>query len=237
MKHAFIVNESFVRHMGWTQAIDKKLEFHGRGKVIGVVRDFNYRSLHNAVEPLILHYNVGGPDNEMLVKVSSLSDIDVLKDVWKKVSGGAPLYFSFLDSNYDKQYKQEHGVMTMFFLFSILVIILTCQGLFGLSSLITRQRIKEIGIRKVLGGNELSIIYVLLKDTLILLAISLVVAAPVAYFGIDRWLREFAYQTSIGVEIYLGAWVITVITTVATAYYHTHKGVNTNPAISLRHDS
>lgn len=233
---SFIVNEAFVKHLGWKVAVDKKIDFHGQGKIIGVVKDYNYKSLHNVVEPLIMYYNIGGPDNEMLVKVNSSEDIEVVKATWEKVIGHSAMDFSFLDNNFNEQYKQEQAAMTMFFLFSILVIVLTCLGLFGLSSMITKQRIKEIGIRKVLGGNEVSIVYVLLKDIVLMLLISLLIAAPVAYFGIDQWIRGFAYQANIGILLYISAWGLTLFTTVATAFYHVHKGVNTNPAISLRHD-
>ncbi len=236
LRHSFIVNEAFIRHVGWNTAVDKEIELHGPGKIIGVVKDYNYKSLHNTVEPLIMHYNIGGPNNEMLVKVNSLEDIDIVRETWRKVVGKSVFNFSFLDNNFNRQYQQEQAVMTMFFLFSLLVVALTCLGLFGLSSLITKQRIKEIGIRKVLGGNEISIIYILLKDIVFLLFISVFIAAPVAYYGIDQWLKGFAYQANIGVAIYVAAWVLTLFTTIATAFYHTHKGVNTNPAISLRHE-
>jgi putative ABC transport system permease protein len=235
-RHAFIVNEAFVRRMGWKTAIDKKLELHGSGKVIGVVKDFNYKSLHNVVEPLIMHYNLGGPNNEMLVKISAMSDVEVLKKVWRKVVGNEALDYSFLDSNFGKQYSQEQTVMAMFLVFSLLAIAQTCQGLFGLSSLITRQRLKEIGIRKVLGGTERNIIYHLLKDILVLLLVSLFLALPLAYYGIDQWIRDFAYRAVIGIWHYGAAWLLTVICTVLTAFYHTHKGVNVNPAVSLRYE-
>jgi putative ABC transport system permease protein len=134
------------------------------------------------------------------------------------------------------QYQQEKATMTMFFMFSILIIVITCLGLFGLSSLITKQRVKEIGIRKVLGGTEVNIIYVLLKDVVILLFVSIFIAAPLAKYGIETWQRDFAYQALIGVSIYVLAWCVTLATTLFTAFYHTFNAIKTNPALALRHE-
>jgi putative ABC transport system permease protein len=235
-KNAFIVNEAFVKHVGWKNPINKEVEFHNGGVVIGVVKDYNYKSLHNKIEPLIMFYNQGGPNNEMLVKIQSESDVDLIKKTWRKHAGNNPLYFSFLDQTFDKQYQQEKATMTMFFLFSLLVILLTCLGLFGLSSLITKQRVKEIGIRKVLGGTEIDIIYVLLKDIVILMLISIFIAAPVAKYGIEVWQRDFAYQAHIGAAIYVLAWSMTLAATLFTALYHTFNAVKTNPVLALRHE-
>jgi putative ABC transport system permease protein len=172
----------------------------------------------------------------MLVKIQSESDLDLIKKTWKKHAGKNPFYFTFLDQSFDKQYQQEKATMTMFFLFSLLVIVLTCLGLFGLSSLITKQRVKEIGIRKVLGGTEVNIIYVLLKDIVILLCVSIFVAAPIARYGISVWQRDFSYQVHVGLTIYVLAWALTLATTLLTAFYHTFNAIKTNPAIALRHE-
>lgn len=235
-KNAFIVNEALVRHVGWKDPINKTLGFHNGGVVIGVVKDYNYKSLHNKIEPLIMHYNQGGPNNEMLVKIQSEKDLNLIEKVWTKHAGKNPLYFSFLDQSFDRQYQQEKATMTIFLMFSILVIILTCLGLLGLSSLITRQRIKEIGIRKVLGGTEVNIVYVLLRDIVILLFVSIFVAAPIAQYGIEVWQRDFTYQAQIGVTIYLLAWAVTLAATLLTAFYHTFNAVRTNPALALKHE-
>jgi putative ABC transport system permease protein len=234
MRHSVIVNEAFVRQMGWKDPINKRIEFHGESKVIGVVKDYNYKSLHNKIEPLIIHYNIGGPNNEMLVKISSSSDIEIIRKTWKKYSDDRLFQFTFLDNRFNEQYQQENATMTLFFLFSMLVIMLTCLGLFGLSSLVTKQRIREIGIRKVLGGTEINIIYVLLKDTVILLFLSIFIAAPLAKYAIGIWQNEFKYQAQIGVLVYFLAWTLALLTTLLTAFYHTFKAVNTNPALALR---
>jgi putative ABC transport system permease protein len=231
-KNSFIVNEAFVRHVGWKDPINKKLGFHNGGVVIGVVKDYNYRSLHNRIEPLILYYNQGGPNNEMLVKIQSEDDLHLIEKALSKHAGKTPFIFSFLDQDFDRQYQQEKATMTIFVVFSTLAVILTCLGLFGLSSLITKQRIREIGIRKVLGGTEVNIIYVLLKDVVVLLFASIFIAAPIAKYGVEVWQRDFSYQAHPGVVIYGLAWGIAL----ATTFYHTFHAVRTNPAVALRHD-
>jgi putative ABC transport system permease protein len=235
-KNAFIVNEAFVKYVGWKDPINKEVGLHNGGIVIGVVKDYNYKSLHNKIEPLIMHYNMGGPNNEMLVKIQSESDLDLIGKVWKKHFEKNPLYFTFLNQSFDMQYQQEKATMAMFFMFSVLVIILTCLGLFGLSSLITRQRVKEIGIRKILGGTEANIIYVLLKDIVILLCLSIFVAVPIAQYGIGAWQTDFTYQARIGVTIYVLAWALTLGITLLTTFYHTFNAVRINPAIALKHE-
>jgi len=235
-KNAFIVNEAFVKHVGWKDPINKKVEFHNGGVVIGVVKNYNYKSLHNKVEPLIMHYNIGGHNNEMLVKISLKSDLELIEKTWKRHTSTDPLQFSFLDQSFNRQYRQEKATMTLFLLFTVLVIILTCLGLFGLSSLIAKQRVKEIGIRKVLGGTTINIVYVLLKDIIVLLFISIFIAAPIAHYGISLWQRDFAYQADIGISMYLLAWVLTLSTTLLTAVYHTFRAVRTNPAVAIRQE-
>ena len=235
-KTAYIVNESFVKYMGWNEAIGQTINLHGEGTIIGVVRDYHYRSLHNPIEPLILQYNIGGPNNDLLLSISDISDLELIKEIWKEQADKRPLFFSFLDVTFNKQYQQEEATMTLFFLFSVFVIALTCIGLFGLSSMITKQRIKEIGIRKVLGGRAIDIIYILLKDIVILLFFSLIIAAPLAGWGITIWLRDFAYKIPVGLSTYILAWLVALFTAVATAFYHTFKAVNTNPTIALRHE-
>jgi putative ABC transport system permease protein len=233
---AFIVNEAFVKHVGWKDPIGKRLGFHNGGAVIGVVKDYNYKSLHNKIEPLIMYYNKGGPNNEMLVKIQSEKDLDLIENLWAKHAGKSPFYFSFLDQSFDRQYQQEKATMTIFLVFSALAIVLTCLGLFGLSSLITKQRVREIAIRKVLGSTDVNIIYILLKDIVALLLVSIFIAAPIAEFGIGVWQRDFTYQANMGITIYALAWAVTLVSTLLTAFYHTFSAVRTNPALALKHD-
>jgi len=235
-KGAYIVNESFVKYMGWQDAAGRKINIHGAGMIIGVVKDHHYKSLHNPIEPLIYQYNLGGPNNDLLLSISDISDLDVVKEEWRKHAGKRPFNFSFLDTTFNKQYQQEEATMTLFFLFSVLVILLTCIGLFGLSSLVTKQRVKEIGIRKILGGKPIEIIYLLLKDIVILLVFGLIIATPLASWGISIWLRDFTVKMPGDISTYILAWLVALGTTVFTASFHTYKAINTNPAIALRHE-
>jgi putative ABC transport system permease protein len=236
-KYSLVVNESFVQYMEWDDPIGKKIDFHGREcQVIGVVKDYHYKSLHSKIEPLVFAYNFGGANNQMLLSITEPNDLDVIKKIWKKQTEDLPFYFSFIDLMFNQQYRQEEATMTLFFLFSALVILLTCIGLFGLSSMITKQRVKEIGIRKILGGDMTSIIYVLLRNTMILLVISVFIAAPIANYGIKIWMRDFTYQTQIGMFTYIFAWLIVFVTAILTAFYHTVRVVNANPVIALRNE-
>jgi putative ABC transport system permease protein len=190
---AFLVNEAFVARMGWDNAIGKSLEGYGhKGQVVGVVKNFYYKSLHNIIEPLIL---VQHTDRVSSVMVKTLStDLTALKTTWNKYFTGNPFTYQFLDDTYATQYRKDDLTMKLFSWFTVLAIVISCLGLYGLVSLIAVQRTKEIGIRKVLGATLQQLISLLTKDFVKLITLASLIALPLAGYAMYKWLNDYAYH-------------------------------------------
>jgi putative ABC transport system permease protein len=192
----FLVNEAFVKMMGWQSAIGKQMEGWGhKGKVVGIVKNFYYRSLHNLIEPLILVYNTV-PANIASVKIDP-KYLPVIKDTYKQYFPAIPIDYSFFDEILNKQYHKDKMTMSLFNDFTVLAIFISCLGLYGLVSLIAIQRAKEIGIRKVLGASLSQLLAVLSKEFIQLICVALLIALPVAGYLMSKWLNSYAYHTTL----------------------------------------
>jgi len=220
--------------------VGKKFEQWGRkGTVIGVVKDFNFRSLHHAVEPLTLRY--GYPDVlnriSLTVKVDNLSaTLDNLKKTWDKIAPQRPFMYHFLDESFGAQYEADRHFGQLFTLFAMLAIGIACLGLFGLSTFMAQQRVKEIGIRKVLGSSVMGIMMLLSKDFMKLISIAIAVAVPICWWAMNRWLEGFAYRISIGPVIFLEAGLIAMMIALLTISWQSLKAAMANPVQSLRNE-
>ena len=237
--YKFILNESAARELGWTAtgAIGKKMFLgdHRAGFVKGVVKDFNFESLHNPVKPIVLFPELRA--NKLLVKLNGKNlaqSISLLATKWKKLVTDRPFEYRFLDDDFTELYISELRLGKVMNLFSILAILLACLGLFGLSSYAIHQRVKEIGVRKVLGASIKNIVVLLSKDLMKLTGISLLVAFPVAWWGMNRWLQNFAYRTEAGPGIYLIAGGIVLLLALLTVAFQAVKAAIANPVTSLR---
>ena len=231
-----IVNEAFVKKVGWDEPIGQEVVFSDTDtkEVVGVVEDFHYASLHQKIEPHILFYDTSMPMN-LLVSVAP-NDMEVIHAAWQDFFPDFPLEYGFLDEAFDARYRTELRMLSLFNYFSGLSIFIACIGLLGLTAFTVQQKTKEIGIRKVLGAGRAAIVYLLSREFGVLLLLSALIATPLAYVAMRYWLQNFAYQTSISAPVFLLAAGGVALLALITLSYHTLKAADTNPVDSLRHE-
>jgi putative ABC transport system permease protein len=244
-----LVNEAMVRKMGWTEPLGKRFSRGNQsGRVVGVLQDFNFQSLHHLVEPLLMYPLVedfsGTPEvfrptvqRLMIVKISG-SDVDktlsYIEDVMAKADPKHPFQYEFLDDSLDHLYKSEHQLTKLIGIFSVICIFIACLGLFGLASFTTEQRNREIGTRKVLGATAWQIITLLARRILLLVVIASVLAAVMSYFAIDEWLTGFAYRAGINPLIFVLAALVAAIVAFVTVALQSYKTAIADPVDALR---
>jgi putative ABC transport system permease protein len=234
----FILNESAVRLLGWTpqEATGKKLFMGERlGIVKGVVRDFHFESLHKPIQPFVLFPEYRG--RSLLVKISGhnlAQTLSFLESKWKSLVPERPFEFRFLDEDFNQLYSSERRLGKIMNLFSGIAIILACLGLFGLSSYAAQQRLKEIGVRKVLGASLQNIVILLSGNFIKLAFIAMLLAFPLAWLATSKWLEDFTYRTNMGVGIYLVTGAIVLFLVIATVAYQAIRAGLANPVKNLR---
>ncbi|HEY4205437.1 MAG TPA: ABC transporter permease [Puia sp.] len=207
--------------------------------VVGVVKDFHYQTLHQAIAPLIFTSNARFHDFAPTVTVRIKGDnfsgtIKAIETVWRNFVPGKPFHYTFLDQNLAAQYQAEQTVQRVFTVFSVLAIFIACIGLLGLAAYATQQRIREISIRKVLGASAGNIIGMLSKDFLKLVTISAFVAFPLAWMGMHSWLQSFAYRVGLSWWIFVLAWVLSLAITMLTISFQAIRAAHANPVNTLR---
>jgi putative ABC transport system permease protein len=240
-KESFIVNETAVKEFNWKsseEAIGKTIFWNDwkKGKVIGVVKDFNFISLHEAVKPVIIHIL---PESYscVIVKINAgeaRETITRLEASWKKMNLDSPFEYSFLSEDYNKLYKSEQVTQNIAGIFSSLSIFIACIGLFGLSVFMAEQRLKEIGIRKVLGASIPAIVNLLSIDFLKLVILATVVAVPITWYGMEKWLSDFAYRIDISWWVFGGAGIVAIFIALVTISFQSIKAAIANPVESLK---
>ena len=234
---AFIVNEAFVEKMGWTSAsaLGQPMDgyFH-KGKVVGVVKNFYYKSLHNMVEPLVMVYNTN-PIRAVVIKTQP-KDIPLVAAAWKEHYPNAPFSYSFLDEAYKAQYDKDRLTMKLFTYFTVLAILISCLGLYGLVSLMTVQRTKEIGIRKVLGASVQQLVSLLTRDFVKLILLASLIALPVAGIVMHQWLSSYAYHISLAWWMFLLPVALIILIALAVIGQQVVKAALTNPVTALRNE-
>ncbi len=235
----FILNESAARQLGWSpqEAVGKRmfLDNSRPGFVSGVVRDFHFESLHNPVKSFVLFPEIRG--RELLVKLSGQhlrQTISFLEAKWKTLVPQRPFDFRFMDEDYNKLYSAELRLGRVMDIFATIAIVLACLGLFGLSSYAAQQRIKEIGIRKVLGASAADIVMALSKNFIRLTLIAILIAFPLAWWATTKWLQDFTYRTDIKWNTYMVAGLLTVLFAVLTVSIRAIRAAISNPVKSLR---
>ncbi|MDB5229875.1 MAG: hypothetical protein JWN76_680 [Chitinophagaceae bacterium] len=247
---AMVVNESLVKQYGWKDAIGKKLPGKFEQQIIGVMKDFNYESLHTKIQPLVLvikpdsvyrrieNINVAAPRQPRIsvrMKAGSITaNIAMLKQAWKKVAGEQEFDYTFLDENIAAQYEQEKRTSTIVKLASGLSIFIACMGLFGLATLAVVRRTKEIGIRKVLGASTQSIVSLISKEFITLVVLAAIIAFPLAWMFLNKWLGDFAYRIDINWWVFILAAFIAIVITLLTVGFQAIKAALSNPVKSLR---
>ncbi|MEJ7680651.1 MAG: FtsX-like permease family protein [Segetibacter sp.] len=234
----FVVNEKAMHLMGMnmSNAIGKTLSFGSRkGTIIGVVKDFNFKPLQYAIDPLVLRLNTDGG----IVVVRTLpgnteATIKALNKIYSNLNPAYPFTYNFLDKDLDNLYRGEQQMGSIFNLFAILAIFISSLGLYGLSAFMAEQRTKEIGVRKVLGASVFNIVYLLSTNFTKLILIAVAIAIPVSWLTIDSWLKGFAYRIDISWVIFLVASLAALLIAWLTVSYESIKAAIANPVKSLR---
>ncbi|MEP4533067.1 MAG: ABC transporter permease [Cyclobacteriaceae bacterium] len=239
--NALLLNEAAAKLYGYPNPDDiigKSFSQWGRqGKVIGVVADFNYVSLHEKVEPLSLRFGTRQNVSVFSLKLEGENysqTLAELEDIWHAIVPHWPFDVHFLDQNFNKQYESDERFGKIFAIFSSLAIFVACLGLFGLTIYSTSQRSKEIGIRKVMGAPASSIVGLLSKDFLKLFIIALIIAIPLSWYLMQSWLEGFAYHIELGIGVYLVSASITLLVAFITMSFKTLSAALANPVESLR---
>ena len=237
---AMVLNEAAVKMFGYSspeQAIGKRFKQWGReGKIIGVVKDFHFRSLQQPIKPLSMRIEPGGCElvSANVAAANLPATISAIENKWKQLIPNRPFSYFFMDEYFDKLYRGEERFGKLFLNFAILAIFISCLGLLGLASYSTIQRTKEIGIRKVLGASVSNIVSLLSRDFLKLVAISSLIAFPVAWFAMNKWLQDFAYRTSVGWWVFIAAGILATLIALFTISFQAIKAAISNPVKSLR---
>jgi len=239
---AMVINESAVKLFGYTSpkdAIGNNFEQWGRkGKIIGVVKDFHFTSLQEPVKPLSMLVSTNGYQS-LSIKVSQINlaaTISAIQNSFEKILPDITFKYSFLDEDFDRQYRSESKFGSLFLIFAVLAIFISSLGLLGLTAYSTIQRRKEIGIRKLLGASVLGIVHLLSMFFLKLVFLACVIAFPISYWLMHKWLQNFAYRIDINWQVFLVAGVCISVISFMTISFQTIKSANANPVKNLRVD-
>ncbi len=239
----YILNESAIKKIGLEEPVGKRFAIRKReGTIVGVVKDAHFRSFHHEIEPRIFFISdMTHADDAGLVMIRILGEeteeaLSHIEGVWRTINPASPFEYHFLDETYDRLYRSEKRIGTIFNFFTALAIFISCLGLFGLASFMAEQRTKEIGIRKVLGASSSKIITLLTKEFTRWVLVANVIAWPVAYLVMKKLLQVYAYRTAIGIEIFVLSGLIALMVALLTVSYQALKAARSNPADSLRYE-
>jgi putative ABC transport system permease protein len=253
-RRSIIVNESFAKEYGWTDANGKKIpgKNFGDHEIIGVVKDFHYASLYTKVAPLVLVEDpsiiLKGTENisvdnspmpKLLVRLkpgNAATTIEQIKTVWDKITGGEEFNFTFVDQALAEQYRSDQNLGKIVSIATVLAAIIASLGLYGLASLALQSRTKEVSIRKVMGATENSLLLLLTKEYVVLIAICVLISVPATWYLMASWLSSFEYRIEIGVQVFVLAGGISLVIALATISFQTLKTVWTNPVKSLNYE-
>ncbi|MDN5213299.1 ABC transporter permease [Fulvivirgaceae bacterium BMA12] len=238
---AILLNQAAVKAFGLTQAVNETLEFFGGDngrqdfKIVGVFKDFNYETLKNEISPLALFLTRQGGLMSVRVRGENMpATLAMMEEAWKKHTPGEPFQYHFLDESYDALFRAEQRLGKVFSIFTGLAILVACLGLLGLAAFMAEQRTKEIGIRKVLGASIPGVILLLSKDFTKLVIFAFVLAIPVAYIIVDKWLEGFAFHIEIGPGTFVVAGIMALLIAWLTVSWQSIKAAAANPVRSLR---
>jgi len=235
-----IINETAARAFGFDtpeEAIDEVLEGDNGRRIVGVFKDFNWSSAHQERENAI--FLLGRGEAKVSIRVSTENlprTIAAIEEIYRGLFPADPFRYSFVDEQFDLQYRNDQRFARLFGIFAGLAIAIACLGLFGLASFTAQQRTKEIGVRKVLGASVSSIVTLLSRDFVALVAVGFVAAAPPAYFIMQRWLENFAYRVDIGPIVFVSVGAAVLVIALLTVSYQSVKAAIADPVESLRYE-
>ncbi len=234
----FLVNETAVQRMGYTNPIGQTVIWgNHEGKIIGVMKDFHFNSMHHVIDPLIVHLDDKCPWGNILVRIKAgktKEAIAGLEKTYKEINPKFPFTYKFSDQEYDKLYRSEQVVSKLFNYFAFLAILISCLGLFGLAAFTATQRTREIGIRKVIGASVPDIFVLLSGNFLKLIIIAILISFPLAWYGMNQWLQNFIYKIHIEWWMFALAGTLTFLIALLTISYQSIQSATSNPVKSLR---
>lgn len=244
VQQAFIINETAAQSFGWDDPIGKRMQWglmgngqaQNDGKVIGVIKDFHFSSLHNPMEPLVVLFN---PNFSLLFSLKLAggevrNGLDLLDREWKEFAGNHPLEYTFLDERIQNQYQRERTLLQVFGYFAVISILIAGLGLFALTSYTVEQRLKEFSVRKILGAELKDLALLIGREFAILIAIASILALPLAAWAMSTWLAEFSYRIDMPWLSFLLALILIAVVTLLAMIYHVYRLANENPAQILR---
>jgi putative ABC transport system permease protein len=246
-REAFLINEAAVRELQLKNPLETQLEWggedynygiHKKGRVIGVVKDFQFQSLRDAINPLVIHV---WSENTFVFALRIRPDdipgtLAFIESKWEDLDPAHSFEYSFMDETFDRIYRSEEKLSKIFTIFSMIAIFIAALGLFGLALFMVEQRTKEIGVRKVLGASIRNIFVLLSKEFVFLVLLANLFAWPIAYFLMFKWLENFAYRVNIGLWVFILAGVAAFVIALATISFQAMKAALANPIESLRYE-
>ncbi|MCE2433127.1 MAG: ABC transporter permease [Candidatus Latescibacteria bacterium] len=247
---AFLVNEAAAEKLGWLHPIGKEMTLRywrdkwvrKKGRIIGLVKDFHYHSLHRSIEPILFHIDTIEKSYYYAFLSVRISGSDIqnalsfLKRRWKEFNPNRPFEFFFLDDRFDQLYRAEERQAHIIGIFALIAISIACLGLFSLAAFSTEQRTKEVGVRKVLGASGIDIVVLLSKEFTKLVIYANLLAYPIAYYIAEVWLQGFPYRIHLGVSPFLVGGLLTLTIAFVTVAYHAFKAATANPVEALRYE-
>jgi len=237
---AFLINESLAKEIGFNNAIGRKFRTCNThwGEIVGVLKDFNYRSLHHTIEPLAVQLGLNDKNVvSVKIKYENANDaLELLENTWNIYQPGQPFRYSFLDDNLNNLYRAEERTIKIVSLFSIISIIISCIGLLGLIMFVSESKTKEIGIRKVNGASLKNVLALLTSELVLNLIIAMLIAVPIGWYAVNQWRDNFAYKASISWWIFVVSGGIVLLLTLLSISHHTYKAARKNPVEALRYE-
>ncbi len=230
----YLLNEAAVKYLDWETPYEKKL---WGMQCIGVIKDFNFESQQNSIRPLFISFRE--TNRTMNIKISPKnipSTIKQIEEIWIEMSPEFPFEYKFVDDIFDEHYKNEEHLTKLLGYFAIFSIFIACLGLFGLINFMAEQRTKEIGVRKVNGANIRNIILLFSKEFIQLILISGIIAIPLSYYILSKWLQNFAYATKLSWWIFAVSIMIAVIVSSTSVFYRAYRAASQNPVDALRYE-
>ena len=238
-EESIVMNEAAVRAMGMESPVGKEM-FFGETEtlnIIGIVKDFNFRTLHHEMEPLAMV--IGWSLSQISMRISGVdipSTVQFIQETLKDIIPGAAFNYEFFDARLQREYRTEKVMQSIILYITFLIIFISCLGLFGLASFAAEQRTKEIGIRKVLGASIPQIVRLLSREFTVWVLIANVIAWPVAYYALNRWLQNFAYRENMDLLIFVSAAILAILIAAVSVSYQSIKAATANPVDSLRYE-
>lgn len=239
--HAYLINQTMAKMLGYDDPIGKEIPDNGYNQkrtIIGVIKDYNYNSLHNPIGPMAMSFR-GMFYNTINVRVKT-SELDQtiakLKKIWEQFNPDTPFEYQFLNQSFGKQYRSEEQLSHIFGFFAIIAVIIGSMGVFALAMFTINTRLREIGIRKVMGASNINIISILSKEYTLIVIASNAIAIPIVYIMMTKWLNTFAYRISISIGFFIGSALISLAIAYFTVLYNSVKAANANPIDTIKYE-